>query len=77
MVVPPSLSPFAQEGIDVNPEECIRWLDDTDIALAVWLRERGEPGTTAAEQPAPPESRPADPPARGWKLPFFRSGRKR
>jgi hypothetical protein len=75
--VPRSLFPFVEEGIDVNPEQCIRWLDDTDTALAVWLRERAGVETPVAERPNPRESRPADPPARGWRLPFFRSGRKR
>lgn len=29
--VPPSLVAVANAGIWVNPEQCIRWLDDTDL----------------------------------------------
>ena len=31
--VPPEFIPRVQRGIDVNPEECIRWLDMSDVAL--------------------------------------------
>jgi hypothetical protein len=30
----------AQRGIDVNPEECIRWLDDCDVAIRPLIRGR-------------------------------------
>jgi hypothetical protein len=39
--VPPTFLDLAQAGIEVNPEECIRWLDDTDVPLRAELRERG------------------------------------
>jgi hypothetical protein len=31
--VPVAGIPLAQAGIDVNPEQCIRWLDHTDVKL--------------------------------------------
>jgi hypothetical protein len=31
--VPAELIQLAQQGIDVNPEECIRWLKDCDVAM--------------------------------------------
>jgi hypothetical protein len=31
--VPPAFLELAQAGISVNPEECIRWLDDADVAM--------------------------------------------
>lgn len=31
--VPPEFLMLAEAGIHVNPEECIRWLDDTDVAM--------------------------------------------
>lgn len=75
--VPRALVQVAQAGIEVNPEECIRWLEHTDTALAARLRERGWFGALVTEQSGPPESKQADPPTRGWRLPFFRSDRKR
>lgn len=39
--VPPTLIDAADAGINVNPEECIRWLDDVDVPLRADLRERG------------------------------------
>jgi hypothetical protein len=31
---------LVDRGIYVNPEDCIRWLDDTDVAVARHLRAR-------------------------------------
>ena len=31
--VPREFLKLAQAGISANPEECIRWLDDTDVAM--------------------------------------------
>lgn len=42
--VPPALVELAGRGIQVNPEECILWLDDSGCALRTLL----------AEEPAPP-----------------------
>jgi len=39
--VPPSFLELATAGIEVNPEECIRWVEDTDVPLRTQLRERG------------------------------------
>ena len=39
--VPPSFLDLAAAGIFVNPEECIRWLEDTDVPIRARLRERG------------------------------------
>jgi hypothetical protein len=39
--VPPEFVELVDRGIDVNPEDCIRWLDDTDVAVARHLREHG------------------------------------
>lgn len=36
--VPKVLVPHAQRGLDVNPEECIQWLDESETALAALLR---------------------------------------
>lgn len=36
--VPQGLVACAQEGIDVNPEECIVWLDDAAVAAREELR---------------------------------------
>jgi len=36
--VPPELVSLADEGIAVNPEQCIRWLSSTSIELAKALR---------------------------------------
>ena len=36
--------PFVErvaEGIDVNPEECIRWIEETDVGVKAALRELG------------------------------------
>jgi hypothetical protein len=73
--VPRALVPAAQAGIDVNPEECILWLDDTPTALAAALRERGGVFPSAPPLPAEPlASRVPDPPKRGGWLRFFRTG---
>jgi hypothetical protein len=37
--VPPSLIEIVARGIQVNPEECIRWLDDSPVGLRSLLRE--------------------------------------
>ena len=37
--VPPEFVSLANEGIDVNPEQCIMWLSDTSVALAKALQE--------------------------------------
>lgn len=37
--VPGELIHVAQRGIDVNPEECILWLDNCDVAMRRILRE--------------------------------------
>jgi acyl-CoA-binding protein len=39
--VPPLFLDLASEGIRVNPEECIIWLEDADVPLRDQLRERG------------------------------------
>ena len=31
--VPKDLVPLVQEGIDVNPERCIEWLDESEVSL--------------------------------------------
>jgi hypothetical protein len=31
--IPGGAVPLAQAGIDVNPEECISWLENTDVTL--------------------------------------------
>jgi hypothetical protein len=36
--VPPEFLSLANEGIDVNPEQCIQWLSDTSVELANVLR---------------------------------------
>jgi hypothetical protein len=36
--VPPEFVSLANEGIDVNPEQCILWLSDTSVGLAKALR---------------------------------------
>lgn len=36
--VPPEFVSLANEGIDVNPEQCIMWLSDTSVELAKALR---------------------------------------
>ena len=73
--VPRALVPAAQAGIDVNPEECILWLDDTPTALAAALRERGGVFPSAPPpRPEPLASRVPDPPKRGGWLRFFRTG---
>jgi hypothetical protein len=36
--VPPEFVSIANEGIDVNPEQCIMWLSDTSVELAKSLR---------------------------------------
>jgi hypothetical protein len=36
--VPKEFIAHAQRGIDVNAEECIRWLDDCDLAIKSFLR---------------------------------------
>ena len=36
--VPPAFIESANEGINVNPEECIKWLADTSVELARVLR---------------------------------------
>jgi hypothetical protein len=36
--VPPSLIELANEGINVNPEQCIMWLAETSVELARALR---------------------------------------
>jgi hypothetical protein len=38
--VPPVFLGAAAAGIDVNPEQCIAWLEDADVGLARLLRER-------------------------------------
>jgi hypothetical protein len=40
--VPDELVGHAQRGIDVNPEECIRWLEDCDVAMRQILLERAD-----------------------------------
>jgi hypothetical protein len=37
--VPPEFIDLVHRGIAVNPEECIRWLDDADLALRDVCRE--------------------------------------
>jgi hypothetical protein len=39
--VPPTFIDLVDRGIYVNPEQCICWLDDTDLAVAEHLRARG------------------------------------
>jgi hypothetical protein len=39
--VPPSFLGLAAAGIRANAEECVRWLEDTDVPLVALLRERG------------------------------------
>jgi hypothetical protein len=39
--VPPALVPSAARGIDVNPEQCILWLDHALVPLAYELRRTG------------------------------------
>lgn len=39
--VPGPLVERVDEGIDVNPEECIRWIEDTDVGVKAALRELG------------------------------------
>ena len=39
--VPPIFITNAQAGIDVNPEECMFWLDDLDHPIVTELRNRG------------------------------------
>lgn len=36
--VPPAFVELANEGINVNPEECIKWLSDTSVEMARVLR---------------------------------------
>ena len=36
--VPPAFVELANEGINVNPEECIKWLSDTSVEVARVLR---------------------------------------
>ena len=36
--VPPEFVGLANEGIAVNPEQCIQWLSDTSVELANALR---------------------------------------
>jgi hypothetical protein len=36
--VPPALIPLADRGIQVNPEQCILWLDDSDVELRAAMR---------------------------------------
>jgi hypothetical protein len=36
--VPKEFTAHAQRGIDVNPEKCICWLDDCDLAIKSLLR---------------------------------------
>ena len=36
--VPPEFVSLANEGIAVNPEQCIMWLSDTSVELAKALR---------------------------------------
>ena len=36
--VPPKFVALADEGISVNPEQCIQWLGDTPVELAGVLR---------------------------------------
>ncbi len=36
--VPLEFVGLANEGIDVNPEQCIQWLSDTSVELARALR---------------------------------------
>ncbi|MFP2924835.1 hypothetical protein ACLESO_06385 [Pyxidicoccus sp. 3LG] len=37
--IPPVLVDLVAEGIEMNPEECIRWLEDTDTALFRFVRD--------------------------------------
>lgn len=37
--VPPVFLEVAASGIRVNPEECIQWLDETDVSLAKFLQD--------------------------------------
>jgi hypothetical protein len=39
--VPKELVELADRGIDVNPEQCIRWLSDTRVSIAERLRVAG------------------------------------
>ncbi len=39
--VPPEFIPLVGGGIDVCPDECIRWLDCEECALSHILRDRG------------------------------------
>lgn len=36
--VPPSLVTWANEGIEVNPEQCIVWLEDVEVRARYELR---------------------------------------
>jgi hypothetical protein len=36
--IPPAFVDLANEGINVNPEQCIMWLSDTSVELAKVLR---------------------------------------
>jgi hypothetical protein len=39
--VPPAMVEFANEGISVNPEGCIRWAADVDVPHTRILRNKG------------------------------------
>lgn len=39
--IPPSLLEIVDAGVRVNPEECIRWISDTDVPLVAYLRSSG------------------------------------
>ena len=39
--VPAEFVALAEQGINVNPEECIKWLADSDVPVAAEIRARG------------------------------------
>ncbi len=39
--VPRSLFEIVAQGVLVNPEECIRWLSDTEVPLTTYMRSHG------------------------------------
>jgi hypothetical protein len=39
--VPPEFASLAQNGIDVNPEQCIVWLEDTTLQIRHHLHAQG------------------------------------
>jgi hypothetical protein len=42
--IPPALIELAAAGIMVNPEECIKWLDESAVSFTQLLRQTAGPG---------------------------------